>query len=428
MRVLIVEEHPERERLALRLLARTLVSRGHEVHFTDTWRLERDTRRLAPDLALDNVSDSVAHFVGKWATLGPQQRNVNLIWEQFVNPANQFRFRFDEHLSSRLVDGRVAWGEAFRDALLMENPAMDPSRVRVCGSIKHAAQVGLAHVPKDALLERLDPRLRSRQKRVLFVDSYPAAMRDPMADRALTGERPLPYLYEVIRYLQDLREPAIALLRALATANPDVLFIVRLHPTKLQNYRQHFEDLERVPNVVVESEGDIGPLICVSDLVIAARSGSLVEAHLARVPAVNLSLDAHPFRRLGLTATVEELFAPEVPLDGGACPTLEELERIARGHSPERRVVETWTHDPGARTFERVASFLEETVSRDAVRRDLPGSVALSRRVLRRKARLAVRGLGAGKMPAPYAETVDFDGLVELVARAEVPAEAQSTS
>jgi surface carbohydrate biosynthesis protein len=419
MRILVVEEHPERERLALLLLAKTLESRGHEVHFTDTWRLERDTRRLAPDLTLDNVSDSLAHFAGKWATLGPHQRNVNLVWEQFVNPANQYRFRFDELLSARLVDGRVAWGDAFREALLMENPAMDPSRVRVCGSIKHASVARLASVPAAAVLERLEPVFASRSKRVLFVDSYPAALRDPMLDRAMRGERPLPYLYEVIRYLQDLREPAIALLGALAEANPEVLFIVRLHPTKLENYRKHFEDLERVPNMVVESEGDIAPLIRVSDLVIAARSGSLVESHLAGVPAVNLALASHPFHRLGLTATVEERFAPAVPLDGGARPTLGELEAIARDHAPDPATVASWTFDPGARTFERVAEFLEETMRREAVRRDLPRASALSRGVLKRRARLALRSLGLGRTPPPHAPRFDFEGLAQLIERSE---------
>lgn len=424
MRVLVVEEHPERERFALLLLDRALAARGHEVVWTDTWHLERDFPRVAPDLVLDNVSDSVPHFLGKWADLGPRQRNVNLIWEQFANPVNQYRFRFDEVLGSRLVDGRVAWGDAFREALLLENPAMDPSRVRVCGSIKHASHVRLSRVPRDEVLARLDPALRRREKRVLFVDSYPAAIRDPMADRAMVGERPLPYIYEAIHYLRDLRDPAIALLRALAAENPDVLFVLRLHPTKLENYRAHFEDLASVPNVAIESEGDIAPLVRVSDLVIAARSGSLVEAHLAGVPAVNLVLEHHPFRRLGLVQTVEEAFAPAVALDEGPRPSLDALTSIAREFTVDARTREAWTFDPSARTYERLADFLEEIVAREPVRRDVPATSMLSRRALARRARLALRRRGVGRMPPRHAPRFDFEGLVELVERAERSAEA----
>lgn len=414
MKILLVEEHPERERLALMVLESFLEARGHRVCRTDTWAMERDAADFAPDFIVDNLSESPAHFIGKWANLKSHQRNINLVWEQFLNPLLLLRFRFDELLASGLVDGRIAWGEAFRGALLAENPAMNPSRVSATGSIKHATHALLKRCSIEELARAIEIP-SGFEERVLFIDSFPAALRDPARERAMKSELGLPYLFEVVRYLQDLRDPAIELLLRLTRENPRSLFILRLHPTKLENYRRHFADLEGISNLFIQSEGDLGPLLRVADLVIASRSGSLVEASIAEKPAVNLRLEDHPFYVAGIAPSIEEAFAPGVdPRDTSL--SLDRLRSIAAGFAVDEALKERWIGAPGLTTFERVHSFMGEIMERPPVSRSIPFSQQLKPELIKRRARLELRRRSL--LPSPPRETVDhYTPILKLMRR-----------
>lgn len=403
MKILLVEEHPERERLALMVLETFFRARGHQVLRSDTWRMERDAVGFDPDLIVDNLSESPAHFIGKWADLRPHQRNLNLVWEQFLNPLLLHRFRFDEILAEGLVDGRIAWGEAFRGALLEENPTMDPSRVRATGSIKHATHALLRSCSAEKIAELIGIP-DGFEQRVLFIDSFPAALRDPARDREMKGELSLPYLFEIVRYLQDLREPAIELLLRLVRENPKTLFVLRLHPTKLANYRRHFEALEGIPNLFIQSDGDLGPLLRIADLVIASRSGSLVEATIAEKPAVNLHLPDHPFYVAGIAPSIEERFAPSVdPRD----PALDlgDLRSLASDFVPDEALRRRWIGEPSIETFERLHSFACELIERPPVSRAIPLRAQLEPEMLRRRLRLELRRRSL--LPSPSRRVVD---------------------
>jgi len=407
MKVLISEEHPERERLALMFLKTHLERAGHVVELTNPWDLEPSFTRFDPDMVVDNLSDSVGHFVGKWSALGSRHRNVNLIWEQAINPLSLFRFRFDNTLMTRLVDGRVAWGDAFRDILLAENPSIDASRVRACGSIKHAVYAFYEGLAKDAFRDLYPKESSGFVRRVLFVDSFPAAKRDAAADRAMRGHRAYPYMFEVVTYLQALKQAAVSFFRTMAEQHPDTLFTLRLHPTKYQEYAKEYASLLNLPNVVQNADGDIGPLIFSSDLVIAARSGTLVDAHFLGVPAVNLSLERHPFVEAGVVRTMEEEFAPSLAIDEGYDGGLESLLALepARPGSARRR----WFSCFGGSVFDEVVRFLEDIAERPA----LPKMPALERfadpfvaqRYLRNRARLFGVG-GDRRGPRP---TFDYE-------------------
>jgi len=413
MRALISEEHPGRERVALGLLSAELEARGHDVQMTSPRHLEDDFRTFAPTLIVDNVSDSVPHFLGKLSMLGAEHRNVNLIWEQIVNPLSLFRFRFEPTLSRELVDGRVAWGAAFRNALLAENPEMDLTRVRTCGSIKHASLALLRDVPTEEILRLYPERLRRFERRVLFIDSFPAARRSLQEDRSLDGTRPLPYMYEVVSYLRDLKDAAFAAFDRAAKANPNVLFVLRLHPNKYADYDQEFAHLAERDNVVVNSEGDIGPLIRVSDLVLASRSGTLVDAHILGTPAVNMELSHHPFRATGVIDTLEESFGTRVDL--GESLDLDVDALAARPAEPPPGLLSHWLDATDAGTFRRVADFLEEVCDRPAVSRALPVRELLRRDSMIRLARNRLRLLGLpSRVAPPKASQFDYARLLSL--------------
>jgi len=179
LKVLLVEELAPRERLGLLFLRETLEARGHEVLLSNSWKLEEDCRNFDPKVVVDNVSYEPAHWLGKLAQLDETQRNVNLVWEQLVQPANLHLFRQQEVMTNRLVDGRISWGPAFRDVFLKENPSQDPSRIKVTGSIPHTILEAYRQIDPAKLRPILPIDPDGYERTVLVTDSIRAASKDP---------------------------------------------------------------------------------------------------------------------------------------------------------------------------------------------------------------------------------------------------------
>jgi hypothetical protein len=201
-------------------------------------------------------------------------------------------------------------------------------------------------------------------------------------------------MFEVVSYLQDLKRAAFSFFEALATQHPEWLFIIRLHPNKFEDYERQYQGLLALPNVVCNSEGDIGPLIHSSDLVVAARSGALVDAHFLRVPAVNLLLEQHPFVDAGVVRTLEQDFARSVAIDDGYEGGLDgffSLDTASVG--PLRR---HWFRGEGAAVFDEVVSFIEEIAARPALAKKPKLECFANRFVLQRYLRNRIRLLGFG--------------------------------
>lgn len=412
---MLVEEHPERERIALEILGSLLTSRGHEVLLSHTFAIESDYRRFLPDLVVDNVSDSLGHYMGKLSMLTKRQRNINLVWEQMFNPLSLFRFRLDDEVASRLVDGRIAWGDAGRRILQMENPKIDHTRLRACGSIKHAVHDFYAGLEPQALMNLYPFPFHQFERRVLLIDSFPAAHWDLDALREMRGDLPLCYGFEACQYISDLKNKVLSFYEYIAAKHPKWLFILRLHPTKVVGYEREFASFAAMPNVVVNWEGSIDPLIRLADLVIAARSGALVDAYFANVPGLNLALDRHATRAAGITLTAEERFAQTLPLDDGWVQSLEPF--LEPASLPERDAwANDWFSSRGIRTFHSVIAFLEEIAERPALPKQPSIRSLLDARVVNRLTRHRLRLLGLKRRRGSVRiDSFDYSALRDLL-------------
>lgn len=382
MKVLLVEELAGRERLALLALESALEERGHEVRLSNSWRLERDYRSFRPDVIADNISDSVAHYLGKLAAAPRRSRNVNLIWEQLANPVNLRRYRFDPLLQRGLVDGRIAWGKAFHDLLLLQNPDIEPERVRATGSIKHGLHDLYRSLPRRGTADLLGIDADAYEHIVVFADSFQVALQDvePLRLALPKHNRSPPFLYEYVRWLQQARDETLRLVLGLADRNPRSLFIVRIHPTKSDAYRRHYGALASRKNVVVNSSGDFTALLHLADLLIACRSGSLVDAHFMGRPAVNVRLPGHPLDATHLTWALENQFGRGLTPDEALAIGLEGLLGQSRPTKAQQDLAAHWFGPMDGRCYERAALFLEETAQAPRVPRRLPPSGWLLRR------------------------------------------------
>lgn len=413
-KVLLAEEYHSRERLSMLFLERSLRRAGHEVRLSNSWELERDFREWKPDVVLDNISDSVGHWAGKLGMLGERQRNINLIWEQILCPWNLPRYRLDDDLCERYVDGRVAWGRAFRDVLLAENPRMDPERVRTTGSIKHAVNALFRDVD-PASLKSLYPYDFDRYERViLLADSFTTAglpledLRDPAADSRM------PYLYEVALYSRRLRTSMIEVTRELARRHPEDLFLVRVHPHKDPHYYADYQRQFDSPNVVINRTGEIGSLLRIADLLIAAKSNTLVDAHYVGTPAIRLIDPDCPFEDVYVLSIALDAFGQPLAAADILEHDLEDLVRFDPSRTSARTVAEAWFGDVSPGSFEKVRGFVEEVAERPALPKNLRWRSLVDPVTLKRVIRNQVRRRGWGIRPGPQAE-FDYDALYGIL-------------
>lgn len=414
MKILLVEEYAERERIPLLLLKHFAEARGHSCGLTDSWELERAFRTFAPDVVVDNVSDSPAHFVGKLGMLSRRHRNINLIWEQIPNPMNVSRYRFGPLMRSRFVDGRVSWGLPFKDILLLENPGMDPHRIGVVGSIKQAATTMFQSFPKESFHQFFDYPFQDYDRSVLVAEAF--AVGSLNDDQLMDGQwkgRHVPYLYEYAVYARAMRDAFTELVRRLSHDFPDVLFIVRTHPGKDPEYYRSYEASFEVGNVRVNTSGDIAILLHVTDLMIGSRSGALLDAYFANRPAVNLALPDHPSVRIGVIDTLENAFGHTIPVGDLTSDRFDAVFGIEARSEEQRRLVGDWFEPVGSDTFERLVDFVEAISERPALPKRLPLRAYTTPPVVKRKARnmLRSRGLGIRSRPArlhPYEAVVDL--------------------
>jgi hypothetical protein len=389
VKILISEEYPERERLSLSFLRRTLEARGHEVQLTNPFDVPGAIRRYQPDVMADNALDSVAHYAGKLAALTQRQRYVNLNWEQLANPFNLFRYRYETAVAERFVDGRVSWGPTFKEILAIENPGMDRDRISVTGSMQHTIDTLFTQLPRGRLRAVLPYELGRYERVVLATESFEIGSRPyPTYRHGRFGPKLMPYMYEICRRADLLRAGFVALINRLAAQRPKFLFIVRVHPGKNLGYYETYSKRFQHPNVAINHFGDIGTLLHASDLVIASRSGVLVDAHLVGRPALNLFPEERALEDSGIFDTMEQKFGRAcVPdeIDGAA---LDSFFDTLPPRTPEQQtLLDKWLGPLGLGAFERAADLIEEVTRRPPLPKGLPLGLLANPRTLDRYVR-----------------------------------------
>lgn len=399
MKILLVEEHPARERLALLFLQKILQQRNHAVRLTDAWALETEFRRFSPHVVVDNISDTAAHYTGKLGMLTPSERNINLLWEQLPRPTGVERYTFDDLLARGLVDGRTAWGQGFKDLLLEVNPAMDASRVEVVGSMKHALVSGISLVPPAEWARIYEIDVSRFEKVVLIAESFPKVEDLKLWTRSLPDDQ-RNRLRAFSRYAETMREHYRNLVKTVADSRPNWLVILRTHHSRASGYHQELKESSIGPNIAVNTTGDIGPLLSMADFVIASSSGVLVDAYVMGKRAFNAT-GGGVLAQLGVYTSVAASFAPPVPVESIDADLIESaLASPARTSAATDALARLWLGDTSPQVFERLADFVEQIASRPATPKEIPIERRLrNRQLFHRWMRNVARTRGYGARP-----------------------------
>ena len=415
MKVLLVEEWAERERLALQMLQYFLERAGHRTRITDIWERERDFIDFRPDVVIDNTCDGIEHFLGKGHFLNETHRYINFTWEQFANAFNLTRFRYDEIVQSSVVDGRICWGDHFKNTLLEENPGMDPSRMRKTGSIKHAIASLFQSIDKPSLEALYDYDFDRYDRVILVAENFKLAMKNPEDFRGNSGQgTDYPYYYELIRRLQRMKPKFTDAIDRMARQRSDWLFLMRMHPGDEPSYYKTYEERLDHPNVAFNRSGCIDPLLRIADGMVASRSGSLCDAYIAGTPAGDLVNPGEPIAYTGVIQTSERDFAVSREVEDF---DTDELESIIEAYPTPEGVEELeakWFASTGLDAFENVVDFIEEIAGRPALPKKAPADAYASLESTRRAIGNLLR-LTVWDRKSPREENFDYDRLFELL-------------
>jgi surface carbohydrate biosynthesis protein len=419
-KVFLAEEFSERERLTLLLLREALIARGHDAEIVPLKRLVRECQARRPDLIVSNAVTEVAAFVGNYLLLEKGTRIVNLHWEQVLNPHGFLRYRFTPAVAERLVDGRASWGSAFKRALVALNPGLDPSRVGVVGSIKHS---------EGQLLERL-PRQELDALYGIERERYSAVVLCPTSFGLTSFSQPArdavrfcsPFVDQLYQQHVRVKQEYLKALTVLATSHPEMLFVLRAHPTHARAYYASYKDVALPANLVLNAAGPISVAIAVSDLVLTSSSTVLMDAYVQNVPAINLRLENDAMKELGLVLQREDAFGHQIPFSSVPELRLEHyLGRQVRNRELDA-MIEEWIGDHSPRAPDTLARFIEQTLEREPVSKRLRASDVDSPLVLRRAASHVSERLFHHRRFRPIGaaseQSFDYDRLFEKIKQA----------
>ncbi len=314
MKVLIVEELPERERLSYLLLSNFLKKKGCDVQITSIFNIPFSIRKYSPDIILENISDSNSHLKSMYLGCNYNGPIINIFWEQFINPLNSTRYFFTDAFANTRINKKILWGENINKFIKTTCPAYNSNHYKVCGSLKHHLSYRFRNIDKKDLRSIYNYPFENFEKTIVIAESFGLIedLKIPEVIQHKKSPYMSPHIREVLYYCSYMKKAFIKLINDAAKKYPDYLFILRVHPSKNKDYYKRYDTLFNQNNVVINHTGDIAPLLRLSDGVIASRSGVLVDAALVNTPAVNITPKNNIFSEIGLLETFENKFGLKV--------------------------------------------------------------------------------------------------------------------
>jgi hypothetical protein len=178
-------------------------------------------------------------------------------------------------------DAMLLWSEKSRQYAIEVFPETAP-KLKVCGGVGFDRYQLLNFMTKDEFLQN-----RSKKKKVVGIagwGSFP-----PLLDSEYVKEHRQTFYgkwsdQKIAMHLDDLKTLR-SLYRNLIVNNPDIEFILRMHPTALRLDQTEFLDCAGLPNVFISNQHEpetlnISDVISASDIWLAYESGTAIEAWL----------------------------------------------------------------------------------------------------------------------------------------------------
>lgn len=307
MKILINEELASRERLGILFLRDALIENGHQVELTSSWNVDLDRFSYKPDMIIENISDTEAHYMGKY--YGYNGFVLNLYWEQLLSPLNIHRGKMESEFVDNFIDARFSWGERFKTIFSQLNSVAE-NETPIVGSLNQFVNLmtSKSALSAENILELYHINIEKFKHIILVTDTFKAA-----TNSVKKHVQHHPY-YKELHFKHTLyHERLPKIINKVAVDNEDILFIVRAHPHKTNDYYSEFSRKFKggAENVIIQKGGPIAPLVQASDLVISHKSGTLIDAYSMQTKACNLIFDDDYTEKYGLLPHVTDSFGEQ---------------------------------------------------------------------------------------------------------------------
>ena len=364
--VVLTVEIPDRELLVYQVLSRELNARGYNTRICSYTELNRVIHELHPAVVVHNASRKKEHFYPYfYGTRHLDYRIVDLVWEQPVTPRTMNIQIFKDGFGPYYLDLVTAWGPAYKQHFYHQGVPED--RVAVTGAPKQALiQMARSTVDKRDIVREVLGDAPAGRPVVMIATTFAHSVWDAARiERYRKNIRDdIERLVEWARYFQAVY---CRLLADVTRRYPDIFFLLRPHPSKAAGYAESYlREIDGRENVAMVQDGDFTWPLLASDLVIATRSTTLVDAYVAGIPALNLldhdypevsqPLFQSPYGYFGRMVTSEQVLA-SLPalLNPGPQPDAEPLAR---------EWFRDWINPDGLATFQRTADAIEYSLTR----------------------------------------------------------------
>ena len=221
---------------------------------------------------------------------------ISLRAEGVVNPDSESNIAdhigYDRY-GPHLVDWEVFWGPGMTEivggALLRQKKLSSPERLLYFGYPRLERYFRQPEMSADPVSGEVQRRIASSgaRHRVLFVTGFHLgnySREDLYAAQDLDAENREQELLQMVRETQAFRGAFIEGVLASASRHPEILFVLKKHPTER---REDYARLEGVSNVLyVWQDVDVADLMQHASLFVHYGSTTLADAYLARVASI----------------------------------------------------------------------------------------------------------------------------------------------
>lgn len=303
----------ERERVNIEFVKEELELLGNKVHMMHlaSGDILRKLLKIRPDIIVTfPITTQNQIYIYTFAKIICGSIIVTFTTEGLIDFENQENLALSAGIydySDKLIDYHTFWGglvaEKLGAVLQKQNKISDGERIRVFGNPMYEKERILEYYGKNELIQKLSG---NSQKKILVLTGFHASCYEKdeiinaqdIIDINDRDEEEIRRVLDSFKNQKIYSEKYINCVVYAAEKNPDILFLVKLHPQEiLMNKGQHklpyLKQLENVNNIMLIKESiPIGVLLSQVDLMVHYGSTVDLEAYIYGIPTLKLEYEA----------------------------------------------------------------------------------------------------------------------------------------
>ncbi len=210
--------------------------------------------------------------------------------------------------AKELVDYYLMWGPKTRrilgEALWNEGKLTDRRRIKTTGYVWYQKDLVIEGFERHTIYHSMQKWIHQHKKNILVLTGFLVAdssIKDYQIlgyfgdDKPLNKRTPLEITQaqKSIEAEREFRRRYIDMIIFLAQNNPDIGFLVKLHPIEIEEKNKSYDELERYPNIFLLKDAiPVGAALNLVDSMVHYNSTCNLEAYIYNIPTIQVYDDS----------------------------------------------------------------------------------------------------------------------------------------